>query len=100
MNDLVECTRCRKVMINEEYDNHLCEPIMKDCKIIKFTSYFITKNNEGKTLLDITTINGESYMFEEVPEDKEHTQIPYQPTGNTNNNYRRGNRICIKVLST
>lgn len=97
--DLVECTRCRKLMINEEYINHLCEPIMKNCKIIKFTSYFITKNDEGKTLLDITAINGDSYMFEEVPENKEYTKIPFEPgnrhlTGEKNN--RRHNSILTQ----
>lgn len=82
-------------MIDEEYQNHLCSPIMKECKIIKFTSYFITKNDEGKTLLDITTLNGDNFIFEEVPENKEYTKIPYQPTGNTNKTTDKVKESCI-----
>jgi hypothetical protein len=79
MSDLVKCTRCRKFMIDEEYQNHLCEPIMRDCKVLKFTSYFITENSDGRTVLDITTLNGDSYVFVKVPEEKEYTKIPYEP---------------------
>ncbi len=88
-------------MIVEEYQNHLCEPIMKDCKIIKFTSYYTAKTPDGRTIIDITALDGDSYMFEHVPEDKEHTMIPFDPsnrdlTGEKNN--RRPNSIFNQHL--
>jgi hypothetical protein len=30
MNNTFRCDRCKKVMIGEEYDSHLCTPIIKD----------------------------------------------------------------------
>ena len=95
MNNLVYCSRCRNNMINEEYLDHLCEPRINEFKKVKFTSYCIVKNSQGKTLVDITSLDGVSYLFEEVPENKKMTKIPYQPIVNTNNNSQEDNRIIL-----
>jgi hypothetical protein len=50
MTNLVNCTRCSKVMINEEYDLHDCMPEIKSWKTIKFTNYYISKNGKGQTI--------------------------------------------------
>lgn len=80
-------------MINEEYENHLCEPRIKEFKTVKFTSYCIAKDNQGNALLDITTLDGVSYLFEEVPENKEYTKMSYPPIVNTNNNSQDNSTI-------
>lgn len=78
MNDLVKCTRCNNVMMNEEYENHRCIPLIKDCKTIKFASHYIIKDENDRTIIGIRTLDGISYEFIEVPENKEHTKISYQ----------------------
>ena len=80
MSDLVQCTRCRKVLVDEEYDSHKCKPEIKDSKTIKSASHYIIKDEDDRTVIGIRGLNGISYEFIEIPEDKEHTKIPYQPT--------------------
>lgn len=78
MTNIVSCTRCEKVMINEEYNNHICMPEIKSFKTIKFTDYYITKNKNGTTI-HVITKSGLDLELIEVPENKEFTKIPYQP---------------------
>jgi hypothetical protein len=85
MAELVQCTRCRNVMIDEEYDGHLCEPKRRNFKVIKFTNFHVLEGNDGRKILDINALNGDNYIFEEVPENKDYTKMPYQPKVNTNN---------------
>lgn len=90
VDENVKCSRCSKVFINEEYDDHFCHPQTKVCKIIKFSSYNITKDEQGNEIVDIWTLDGTNYLFQEIPEDKEHTKIPFEPsnrdlTGEKNN---------------
>ena len=78
MADLVQCTRCRNTMMNEEYDVHRCSPQIKHLKSLKFTSYSISEKN-GKKTINIRGFDGTHYQFLEIPEDKEHTKVPYFP---------------------
>lgn len=81
MNDLAECSRCHKVLVNEEYDQHYCMPQIKKWhtwKPIKIAHLSISER-DGKKFIDIIGIDGTKYDFEEIPEDKEHTKISYQP---------------------
>ena len=80
LNNLVECGRCKKVMINEEYDLHECMPDIKTWKTIKFTHHYIIKNEKGNLIIGIRGQDGTKYDFVEVPEDKPNTKIPYMPT--------------------
>ncbi|MFQ5440980.1 MAG: hypothetical protein ACE5DL_05910 [Nitrosopumilaceae archaeon] len=84
--ELSECTRCHKIMIDEEHIDHECIPKIKSHRIIKYTHYHLIREKDGKTTINITTKNGTWLECVEIPEDKEHTKIPYQPRGNTHNN--------------
>ena len=83
MTGLVECNRCNKYMINEEYPNHQCIPEIRSHKTIQFTNYYVQKNDNGTTTLNITTKDGVWLECVEIPENKEYTKIPYQPKSNT-----------------
>jgi len=90
MNDLVECTRCHKVLVNEEYDNHRCVPKITGIVTEKCAYHFIYKDPDtGNSIITIMGFNGISYNFIEIPENKQYTKIPYvlddQPTVNTTN---------------
>lgn len=67
-------------MIEEEYDNHLCRPRIRSYKVMKFTEFYTMKGEDGKTILNIVTVDGDDIMLEEVPENKEYTKIPYEPS--------------------
>ncbi|MBS3923516.1 MAG: hypothetical protein KGZ37_10280 [Nitrosarchaeum sp.] len=84
MSDLVQCTRCNKKLMNEEYENHVCMPQIKSFKTVKFTDYYITKN-EDVTRIHVITQAGLDLELIEIPENKKFTKIPYQPRGNTEN---------------
>lgn len=88
MNNLVQCTRCKKVLVNEEYESHRCMPEIKDWKTVRFASHYIIKD-EGKTLIGIRGLDGISYEFLEVTEDKEHTKIPFEPKNLIENGQNR-----------
>ena len=42
-------------------------------------------------------MDGIVYDFVEIPEDKEHTKITYQPRGNTNKIHRQGDSTILKI---
>ena len=88
MSDLVQCTRCKKILMDEEYNLHRCIPEIKDFRTIKCASHYIIKDENGGIIIGVRTLNGISYEFLEVPEDKEHTKIPYQPTFDKEKNNR------------
>jgi|APSaa5957512535_1039671.scaffolds.fasta_scaffold49501_2 hypothetical protein len=92
MNGVVKCSRCEKQMIDEEYLDHNCIPEIKSHKIIQFTHYYISKDSNGNTTLNLTTKDGVWLECVEISEDKERTKIPYQPTKNSDKNNRRLNR--------
>ena len=91
MTNFFQCSRCKNVWIAEEYENHLCTPRVTEFKTAKFTSYYIAEQPDGKKIIDLTTLDGISYTFEEVPENKEYTKIPYQPRVNTENTNHEDN---------
>ena len=76
MTDLVSCTRCKKTMIDEEYDDHECSMKLHSLVKLKFLSYDIIQQ-KSKNLITIFDDNGVCYQFQEIPEDKEHTKIPF-----------------------
>jgi hypothetical protein len=103
MTNLFECSRCHKVLVDEEYDEHYCMP-----KIAKWHSWepikiahFSISEREGKRFIDMRSLDGTKFEFIEVPEDKERTKTPYQPTGNMDNKpTRKQNLFCGSVKST
>ena len=68
--DLVKCTRCKKVLIDEEYELHLCIPKTTGHKIIKIAYHFITKNDLGRTVIEAKGLDGITYELVDEPKDK------------------------------
>lgn len=82
MTDIVQCRRCKKIVIEEEYDKHECEPLIKNSKTIQISSYYITKDNLDRDTIHAWGLDGTVLDLVIIPEDKNSTKIPYQPTGN------------------
>jgi hypothetical protein len=63
MNNTFRCDRCKKVMIGEEYDSHLCTPIPVDAKTIYIDYYHIIKDQLGRTVILTKGLNGIIYRL-------------------------------------
>lgn len=83
LSDFFECTRCRNIFIDEEYDSHKCEPKYTGYKLSNISSYRIFDDLDGNKNISVTDFNGVSHRFTHIPENKELTKIPYQPKGNS-----------------
>jgi len=83
MTELVECVRCRKITIDEEYDKHRCIPKITGFKTIPYATSYTVTDEQGRKIITLRGMDGIVYDFIEIPEDKEYTKIPYQPKGNT-----------------
>ena len=35
MNNIIKCKRCKKTLLGEEYQTHLCSPLATESKIIE-----------------------------------------------------------------
>ena len=86
MADLVECTRCNKKFLDEEYDEHRCIPEIKKMKTIKYAHSFTYIDATGRNVISIRAMDGTDFEFIEVPENKSLTKIPYQPFSTTKEN--------------
>lgn len=78
MAELVQCTRCKKILVHEEYDDHECQLKIQNWKTLKFTSFYVV-NLDGKKVVKILADDGTKYEFLEILENKEYTKIPYFP---------------------
>ena len=99
VSDLVQCTRCRKVTINEEYDSHRCVAEYKGSKTVNYSHYLMTKGESRKGInwISIIGLDGIRYEFNEVPENKDLTKIPYDINRKftPSKNNRRFDRTCL-----
>ena len=91
MSNLVQCTRCKKTMIDEEFNDHRCMPKITGFKKIKYADCYTVEDSQNRKIITIRGMDGIVYDFVEIPENKEYTKIPYQPIGNTNKNNRQDN---------
>ena len=81
--NLVKCDRCKKVTIDEDYNHHLCTVNPKGEKIINADYILVIENIDCKTI-EVKGLDGIIYKIRQIPEDKEHTKIPYVPSLDTN----------------
>lgn len=72
-------------MIDEEYENHNCLPKIKGWKTINIAHFYTNKDPNGNDIIHILGWDGIDYEFLEQKDDKIHSKLPYQPTGNTDN---------------
>lgn len=63
MNELVKCSRCKKAMIDEEFDDHNCSPALKGSKTILLDYYTKGKDEKGKEMLLAKGMDGIMYTF-------------------------------------
>lgn len=82
MTELAKCTRCRKITIDEEYDDHRCIPEIKGYKTINYASSYSIIDDQNRKITTFRGMDGIVYDMVEISEDKEHTKIPYQPKSN------------------
>lgn len=87
-------------MIDEEYDHHRCIPQIKGYKTINYATSYSVIDHQNRKITTFRGMDGIVYDFIEIPEDKEHTKISYQPTLNTNNNSQEDNSSISWVLSS
>ncbi len=79
MNNLVKCKRCKQVMIDEQFQNHVCTVELKDLKKINADYFFLTKDPIGRTVIEIKDLEGIIREFTVIPDDKNFNKIPYHP---------------------
>src|SRR3989344_1545455 len=88
MRKTMNCKRCKKHFIDEEFDNHLCTPIPK--KIQEIGIDYIFKGNSdqnGDTIHIAKGLNGILYRLVECSHNPTHTNT--YPTTFDNENIRR-----------
>ena len=63
MNEIIRCNRCNKVLINEEFNTHVCSPVIINSQKKEFDYYIIRKDKKGKTTILIKDMDGCVYIF-------------------------------------
>lgn len=63
MTNLVKCSVCCKVLINEEASSHVCNPRLKRCKTIEIAWYFVHTDERGSECVYATAVNGTAYRL-------------------------------------
>ena len=63
MNNAFKCDRCHHIFIEEEFDNHLCTPKLKDVYDYEYDYFYVTKDYQNGDTIVIKTIDGDLYSF-------------------------------------
>lgn len=88
MDNLVQCSKCKKVMMDEEYSSHTCLPKLKDWKTIKIAHFYINEDEFKRKHMHILGWDGIDYDFIEEKEEKESCKMSYElPNLNTEKNH-------------
>ncbi len=80
---IFRCKRCHTTLIGEEFDKHICTPMLTDVKEIEFDYYYIIKDDLNKEVITIKAIDGTLYGFvkrERKNSDKVPYDLPVLPT--------------------
>lgn len=75
-NNIFKCKRCHATFIGQEFDGHLCTPVLKEMKLMEFDYYRITKDEMNREVIMIKSMDGILYSFVKR-EEKETDKIPY-----------------------
>ncbi len=91
--NLVKCNTCKKILTSEEIKNHgFCDVVIKNQKTLFASCLATFTNKKGENCVMFTDLDGISYEVIEKKPDLVPYEPTYQPTGNKENNYRRGNK--------
>ena len=99
---MVLCERCKKQFIDEELEDHLCDPITTNAQEIGIDYILDPELNENGDKIHIAKgLNGILYRLVECPHNPTHTNT--YPTTFDNENIRRrfdraSKQYCYKVL--
>jgi hypothetical protein len=77
MSNILECERCRKQFIQEEFSSHICSPYLRGVKeIIVNYSYTIINQNGDKVTEALGLDDGISYRLVECKHNPIHRSSP------------------------
>ena len=63
MNNAFRCKRCRRTLIEEEFESHICTPTLTGVKEIEFDYYYFTKDKVRREMIMIKGMDGILYGF-------------------------------------
>ena len=63
MNNTTKCIRCKKILISEEYDSHLCTPYVNGHRKLFIDYFLVTKDDKGHTALVVKDMDGIIYTM-------------------------------------
>jgi hypothetical protein len=91
------CSRCKKNLIREEFDNHVCNPPLQ-VREIRVNYWWLDKTDDGRPLIIAKGLEGILYRlsgdrksaFEEAPDDSYHDktsddELPEPSTASSHN---------------
>jgi hypothetical protein len=67
-NNLVRCLRCRRTLIREEYEAHLCTPDHRGVRLIPIDMWSESKTDSGAPMVMAFGLDGYIYRLEQVKE--------------------------------
>lgn len=96
---MIDCMRCKKTFIEEEYPNHPCSPLTTKLQEIGLDQMYGSVVNKNGDLVYIAKgLNGIMYHLVKCPHNPSHTNT-YPTTFDKEEIRRRFDRICFVVLS-
>jgi hypothetical protein len=63
MRDICRCSRCGKILINEEFEGHNCSPRAIASKSILLDYYTVSKDQQGREVIIAKDMNGIIYTL-------------------------------------
>ncbi|MGI0093447.1 MAG: hypothetical protein ACREA8_05030 [Nitrosotalea sp.] len=88
MSNIIECRKCNKSFISEEFDSHTCEITIIKTETI-FYDKLIQTTKDGNDVIVVLSQDGTLYNIK-----------PANRLLTGQNNNRRLDRTCFRVLST
>ena len=89
LNDFIKCPRCKNTLINEEFEGHICNPLLQGFKEIPISYIVETKDASGSQTYLAKGLDGILYKLVKIPK-------IYQPKGNRHKIHRKGDRTILK----
>ena len=96
MGNTVECTRCRKHLIQEEFDTHDCASPLKAVKEIPIDFFFEARTTGNRLVLIANGLDGTLYRL--VQSEKRRSVELDHTNMNTPNKHTR-NQQCSEVYT-
>jgi len=89
-NNVVECVRCGKRLIREEFESHICTTELKAVRHIAVDYWWLTKNEKGEELTMVKGLDGYFYRLT-VSREKGFGEMP--PGSNTRSQHHEDSTV-------